>query len=85
MVQMIAALTFCTLLHLRAGAGVHSGARVPPTYHSRPFTGLFCNSYSNIYYRSSALRDYVSQLWLNSVFTGGLPTMTAREEKGFAV
>ena len=51
-VQMIAALTFCTLLHLRAA--VHSAApRVPPTYHSRPFTGLFCNSYSNIYYRSA--------------------------------
>ena len=41
-VQIIAAaLTFCTLLHLlRAGAGVHSGARVAPTYHSGPFTGL---------------------------------------------
>ena len=58
-VQMIAALTFCTLLHLRAA--VHSAApRVPPTYHSRPFTGLFCNSYSNIYH---CLREERIAVW----------------------
>ena len=78
---MIAALTFCTLLHLWTGAGVvHSGAR---GCHQRIIAGHSQQGFSathTLTFTTAAaaalhqlpLRDYVSQLReLNSAFTRG--------------